>query len=77
MRAKQKDQERQQVLAGKTPTPPSTNHGFLKTTDAWQDRFFKPQPPTILDYFLRSSPQTTMSGGQADAEKEKVSPMPV
>jgi phosphatidylserine/phosphatidylglycerophosphate/cardiolipin synthase-like enzyme len=52
MRAKQEDQERKALLAGKAQKPPSVNHGFLITTDSWQDRYFKPQPPTILNYFL-------------------------
>jgi len=55
MRAKQEDQERKALLAGKTPQPPSVNHGFLTTTDSWQDRFFKKQPPTILSYFLQDA----------------------
>jgi phosphatidylserine/phosphatidylglycerophosphate/cardiolipin synthase-like enzyme len=61
MRAKQEDEMRKALLAGKPTKAPSANHGFLKATDTWQDRFFKPQPPTILDYFL----QTPASGANA------------
>src|ERR1700712_3683024 len=52
MRAKQEDEARKALLSGKPQKPPSTNHGFLNTSDGWQGRFLKPQPPTILDYFL-------------------------
>jgi phosphatidylserine/phosphatidylglycerophosphate/cardiolipin synthase-like enzyme len=51
MRAKQEDQIRNALLAGKKPTQQPTNQGFLKTTDVWEDRF-KAQPSTVLDYFL-------------------------
>jgi phosphatidylserine/phosphatidylglycerophosphate/cardiolipin synthase-like enzyme len=51
-RAKQEDEARKALLSGKPQKPPSVNHGFLKTSDGWQDRFLRPQPPTILDYFL-------------------------
>jgi phosphatidylserine/phosphatidylglycerophosphate/cardiolipin synthase-like enzyme len=54
MRAKQEDEQRKALLAGKKPKSPEVNHGFLKTNDTWQDRFLKPQPPTILDYFLQT-----------------------
>lgn len=70
MRAKQEDQERQQLLAGKTPKPPSTNHGFLKTTDVWQGRFFQPQPPTIMEYFLPGGPQAAAHAKPADARRK-------
>jgi len=55
MRAKQEDQIRKALLAGKKPTQATVNHGFLRTTDAWQDRFFKKQPSTVLDYFLEET----------------------
>ena len=46
---------RKALLAGKKPTQATVNHGFLRTTDAWQDRFFKKQPSTVLDYFLEET----------------------
>jgi len=52
MRAKQEDQIRKLLISGKKPKPQTQNHGFLQTTDAWQNRFFTRQPATILDYFL-------------------------
>ena len=55
MRAKQEDQIRKALLAGKKPTQATVNHGFLRTTDAWQDRFFKKHPSTVLDYFLEET----------------------
>ncbi len=55
MRAKQEDQIRKALLAGKKPAQADINHGFLRTTDVWQDRFFKKQPSTVLDYFLNET----------------------
>jgi len=55
MRAKQEDTIRSALLAGKKPAQADLNHGFLLTSDKWQDRFFKKQPKqprTVLDYFL-------------------------
>jgi phosphatidylserine/phosphatidylglycerophosphate/cardiolipin synthase-like enzyme len=52
MRAKQEDQIRTALLAGKTPPQQPTGHGFLETTDAWQARLLAPAPATARDYFL-------------------------
>jgi phosphatidylserine/phosphatidylglycerophosphate/cardiolipin synthase-like enzyme len=54
MRAKQEDEERKALLAGKKPKSLEVNHGFLKINDTWQNRFLEPQPATILDYFLQT-----------------------
>jgi len=51
MRAKQEDQSRKALLAGKTSAQASVNHGFLQTSDKWQDRLFGKRPSTVLDYF--------------------------
>lgn len=51
MRAKQEDQIRAAPLAGKKPAVAAVKHGFLQTSDKWQDRLFAKQPSTVLDYF--------------------------
>jgi phosphatidylserine/phosphatidylglycerophosphate/cardiolipin synthase-like enzyme len=56
MRAKQEDQIRSALLAGKPPAKADVNHGFLQTSDKWQNRFFTKQPSTVLDYFLAELP---------------------
>ena len=53
MRAKQEDQIRAAIAAGKKPPALETGHGFLSTTDAWQSRFFAPSPSNAHDYFLQ------------------------
>jgi hypothetical protein len=55
MRAKQEDKIRDALLAGKTPEQATVNHGFLLTTDQWQDPLFMKQPSTVLDYFLEQA----------------------
>ena len=52
MRAKQEDQIRTALLAGKPAPAPKTGQGFLNITDAWQARFLAPEPATARDYFL-------------------------
>jgi phosphatidylserine/phosphatidylglycerophosphate/cardiolipin synthase-like enzyme len=80
MRAKQEDEERKALIAGKKPKPPTTNHGFLNTNDTWQDRFFKPQPATILNYFLqtpvasRKSRQQPAPAAQPDSPQKMKAP---
>jgi hypothetical protein len=44
MRAKQEDQIRTALLAGKKPAQAILNRGFLQTADKWQDRLFKERP---------------------------------
>ena len=65
MRAKQEDQIRTALLAGKTPQSPSVGHGFLTTSDTWQTRFFAPSPATARNYFLGL--QTPSSGAPGTA----------
>jgi hypothetical protein len=55
LRAKLEDQMRDRLKAGKQPQP-DAGHGFLKTTAAWQDRFFPTPPASSLDYFLKHLP---------------------
>lgn len=51
MRAKLEDQRRKALIeTGKAP--PASSGGFLRLTDDWQDRWFKPGPRTSRDYFL-------------------------
>ncbi len=51
MRARLEEQYRQALKAhGKAD--PDSGHGFLKTDQTWQDRFF-PRPASAMDYFLR------------------------
>jgi hypothetical protein len=52
MRAKQEDQVRTALLAGKKPPPQPVGHGFLQTTDGWQTGLFVGAPATARDYFL-------------------------
>ena len=61
MRAKQEDQIRTALLAGKKPAEAIVNHGFLQTADEWQNRLFKKQPSTVLDFFLSAGVKTRSS----------------
>jgi hypothetical protein len=65
MRAKQDDQVRTALLAGKKMPPQPTGHGFLQTTPAWQTRFFAPEPATARDYFLGISGPAAAGPGAA------------
>jgi phosphatidylserine/phosphatidylglycerophosphate/cardiolipin synthase-like enzyme len=56
MRAKQEDQIRKALLAGKKPTQGPVGHGFLQTSDKWQDRLLAKQPANLRDYFLGGIP---------------------
>jgi hypothetical protein len=51
MRAKLEDQMRATLKAGE-PLKADTGHGFLKTNDSWQDRYFARRPSRSLDYFI-------------------------
>ncbi len=51
-RAKIEQTARDQALAGQPPPTPSVGHGFLKTDDSWEDRFFPVPPASSLSYFL-------------------------
>jgi phosphatidylserine/phosphatidylglycerophosphate/cardiolipin synthase-like enzyme len=55
LRAKLEDQMRTTLKSGKQPQP-DAGHGFLRTTDQWQDRFFPTPPASSLDYFLKHLP---------------------
>jgi phosphatidylserine/phosphatidylglycerophosphate/cardiolipin synthase-like enzyme len=51
-RAKLEDQLRETLKAGKQPEA-DPGHGFLRTDDTWQDRYFASgRPKTSLEYFL-------------------------
>jgi len=53
MRAKLQDELRKSLIAtGKAPV--ASSGGFLKTTDAWQDRWMQAaRPPSSAEYFLK------------------------
>jgi phosphatidylserine/phosphatidylglycerophosphate/cardiolipin synthase-like enzyme len=65
MRAKQEDQIRTAIVAGKKPSAPKTGQGFLSTTDAWQSRFFARSPSNAHDYFLQIQGQAHTAPGVA------------
>jgi hypothetical protein len=65
MRAKQENQVRTALLAGKKVPQQPTGHGFLQTTPAWQTRFFAPEPATARDYFLGISGPAAAGPGNA------------
>lgn len=51
-RAALEQQDRDAMLKGK-PSKKPTGRGFLQTTDAWQDPYFKHEKGQELDYFVR------------------------
>jgi phosphatidylserine/phosphatidylglycerophosphate/cardiolipin synthase-like enzyme len=52
LRAKLEDQMRATLKSGQQPQP-DAGHGFLRTTDDWQSRYFPTRPYSSLDYFLK------------------------
>ena len=65
MRAKQEDRIRSAALAGTPPPTNPVNQGFLNTQDAWQARFFQPEPATARQYFLGIKAKLTSAPGDA------------
>ena len=70
-RAKIEQTARDRALAGQPPPPASVGHGFLKTDDSWEDRYFPTPPASSLSYFLGAAPPPTALSRSEAAPKQR------